>query len=291
MYKTHEPCFCGSRNDSFRKKISGHSPLPTTMISFTVGDYLAERLAALGVKKHFVVPGDYNLTLLDKLNAHHSLSQVGCSNELNCSMAAEGYARAHGVSACVVTYSVGAFSAFNGIGSAYAEGLPVILISGAPNTNDAAESHVMHHTLGESSLTYQVDMARKITCYAAAIKNADEALRMIDEAIGTALQRKRPAYLEIPANIVDVACRMPGPMSGVVRGSSSDPQSLSKATTAAAKFIAEKHKPVIMVGPQSMRADAHDELESFAEAMGCETSFRLCHRQGHFYIIRKRRSS
>ncbi|KAK6850384.1 pyruvate decarboxylase (predicted) [Apiospora arundinis] len=97
------------------------------MFSFTVGDYLAERLSQLRIFHHFVVPGDYNLTLLDKLDANANLNEVGCTNELNCALAAEGYARCHGIGVCIVTFSVGAFSAFNGIGSAYAENLPVIL--------------------------------------------------------------------------------------------------------------------------------------------------------------------
>jgi pyruvate decarboxylase len=84
------------------------------MAVFTVGDYLAERLAQIGIRHHFVVPGDYNLVLLDRLQLHPKLSEVGCANELNCSLAAEGYARANGATACIATYSVGAFSAFNG---------------------------------------------------------------------------------------------------------------------------------------------------------------------------------
>jgi len=111
-------------------------PLQTTK-RFTVGDYLAERLAQVGVRHHFVVPGDYNLVLLDKLQAHKDLKEIGCANELNCSLAAEGYARANGVSACVVTFSVGAISAFNGTGSAYAENLPR---SRWPKRSPAAQS-------------------------------------------------------------------------------------------------------------------------------------------------------
>src|SRR4030095_1390296 len=114
----------------------------------TVGSYLATRLAQIGLKHHFVVPGDYNLVLLDQLLLNKEMQQVGCANELNCSFSAEGYARANGAAACVVTYSVGALSAFDGIGGAYAENLPVILISGAPNTNDAGDHHLLHHTPG-----------------------------------------------------------------------------------------------------------------------------------------------
>lgn len=239
------------------------------MAAFTVGDYLAVRLAELNIKHHFVVPGDYNLSLLDRLQAHPSLSQVGCTNELNCSLAAEGYARAHGIAVCVVTYSVGALSAFNGIGSAYAEGLPVILVSGAPNANDAAESRILHHTLGEPNPVYQMQMAKQITCYAASLANPHDAPHLIDEAISAALQTRKPVYLEVPANIAAAPCGEPGPVSAIRRETASDPVSLAKATAAAAGFIASKHKPVIMVGPLFARSDAHEELRRFAEALGC----------------------
>ena len=116
-------------------------------MTYTVGSYLAARLTQIGLKHHFVVPGDYNLVLLDQLLASKDLQQIGCCNELNCGFAAEGYARANGAAAAVVTYSVGTLSAFNAMGGAYAENLPVILVSGAPNTNDRATEHLLHHSL------------------------------------------------------------------------------------------------------------------------------------------------
>ena len=88
------------------------------MTLHTIGSYLASRLAQIGLKHHFVVPGDYNLLLLDQLLSNHEMQQIGCANELN------------------------------GIGGAYAENLPVILISGGPNTNDPGDRHLLHHTLG-----------------------------------------------------------------------------------------------------------------------------------------------
>ena len=98
---------------------------------YTVGSYLAVRLSQIGLKHHFAVAGDFNLVLLDQLLTNKDLEQVYCCNELNCGYSAEGYARAHGAAAAVVTFSVGALSAFNAIAGAYAENLPVILVSGA----------------------------------------------------------------------------------------------------------------------------------------------------------------
>ena len=59
----------------------------------TVGRYLAARLAQLGVRHVFGLPGDFNLTLLDEMLADPDLEWVGTTNELNASYAADGYAR------------------------------------------------------------------------------------------------------------------------------------------------------------------------------------------------------
>jgi pyruvate decarboxylase len=245
--------------------------MPAPSQQFTVGDYLAERLAQIGIRHHFVVPGDYNLILLDKLQANPDLIQVGCANELNCSMAAEGYARANGVSACVVTFSVGAISAFNGTGSAYAENLPLILISGSPNTNDAGQYHILHHTLGTSDYTYQFEMAKKITCCAVAIPRAVDAPRLIDRAIRHALLARKPCYIEIPTNLAGASCVRPGPISAITEPVASDTGALEAAAACAAEYLHGKLKPVILVGPKLRRAGgaAEQGLLKLAEAMGC----------------------
>ncbi|KEY68865.1 hypothetical protein S7711_03801 [Stachybotrys chartarum IBT 7711] len=237
------------------------------MNSFTVGDYLAERLAQIGIRRHFIVPGDYNLILLDKLELHAKLSEVGCTNELNCSLAAEGYARAHGVGACIVTFSVGAFSAFNGVGSAFAENLPVILVSGAPNTNDTGQ-HPLHHTLGDQ-FTYQLEMAKKVTCCAVGIRRAVDAPVLIDRAIRTALLERKPSYIQIPMNLAGETCPRPGPISAVTEPIPSSEAALYAAVTKAVEYLKTKQKPMILVGPKVRRAGAEAPLLWLVEAAGC----------------------
>jgi pyruvate decarboxylase len=238
----------------------------------TVGSYLATRLAQIGLRHHFVVPGDYNLILLDKLSLNPQLQQVGCANELNCSFAAEGYARAMGAAACVVTFSVGAFSAFDGIGGAYAENLPVILISGSPNTNDAGAFHLLHHTLGTHDFNYQMEMAKKITCAAVAIKRPEDAPRLIDYAIRSALLAKKPAYIEIPTNLAGAPCAAPGPISAVISPETSDPETLATAIEQAADFLSKKLKPILLAGPKLRPAGAEAAFLELAEAMGCSVA-------------------
>jgi indolepyruvate decarboxylase len=64
---------------------------------------IAARLSQIGLKHHFAVAGDFNLVLFDELLKNKELEQVYCCNELNCAYAAEGYARACGTAAAIVT--------------------------------------------------------------------------------------------------------------------------------------------------------------------------------------------
>jgi indolepyruvate decarboxylase len=230
---------------------------------------LASRLSQIGLKHHFAVAGDYSLVLLDELLKNKDLKQVYCSNELNCGFSAEGYARARGAGAAVVTFSVGALSALNAVGGAHAENLPVILVSGAPNTNDRATEHLLHHTLGTHDFLYQLEIATKLTCAAVSITSAEDAPGQIDHAIRTALRERKPAYIEIACNIAAAPCAAPGPVSAVVNEEPSDPESLKAAVAAAAQFLRGKRKPTLLIGSKLRAAGAEKEAVELADALGC----------------------
>ncbi|HAR5994380.1 TPA: hypothetical protein I1625_001613, partial [Staphylococcus pseudintermedius] len=50
-----------------------------------IGQFLIDEIAKQGVDKIFGVPGDFNLTFLDDIEAHETLEWVGNTNELNAS--------------------------------------------------------------------------------------------------------------------------------------------------------------------------------------------------------------
>jgi len=238
-------------------------------MTYTVGSYLAARLSQIGLKHHFAVAGDFNLVLLDQLLTNKDLEQVYCCNELNCGYSAEGYARACGAAAAVVTFSVGGLSAINAIGSAYAENLPVILVSGAPNTNDRATEHLVHHTLATHDWSYQLEIAKKLTCAAVAITSAADAPHQIDSAIRAALREKKPAYIEIACNFAAAPCAAPGPISALVAEEPSDPETLQAAIATAAEFLRGKQKPILLIGSKLRAASAEKQAIELAEALGC----------------------
>src|SRR5262245_25039982 len=72
----------------------------------TVGQYLIDRLQALGVEHVFGIPGDYILGLY-KLIEESPIRLVGMTREDNAGFAADAYARIHGLGCICVTYCVG----------------------------------------------------------------------------------------------------------------------------------------------------------------------------------------
>ncbi|MEE3066674.1 MAG: thiamine pyrophosphate-binding protein [Actinomycetota bacterium] len=239
------------------------------MADFTVGKYLAARLEQIGLKHYFMVPGDYNLVLLDELLENQNLEQIGCCNELNAAYAAEGYARVNGAGAVFTTYNVGAYSALNGVAGANAERLPVIMVSSSPNTNDAGENHILHHTVGTHDFTAQYEVFRQVTCAAVRIQHPDNAPAMIDRAISTALRERKPAYIEIPCNLSAAPCAAPAPFSELAVGQPSNARMLAEAVGHACDLLADAKKPILLAGVHLRSFGAIDAFRELAEALGC----------------------
>lgn len=236
---------------------------------YTVGMYLADRLTQIGLKHHFAVAGDYNLALLDQLLLNKDMQQVYCCNELNCGFSAEGYARARGAAAAVVTFSVGAISAMNAIGGAYAENLPVILISGSPNSNDYGTGRTLHHTIGTSDYNYQLNMVRNITCAAESIVSAEEAPAKIDHVIRTALRERKPAYLEIACNVAGAECVRPGSTTFFLSKPATDQDHLEAAVNKALGWLKNRKRVVMLVGSKLRAAAAEKQAIELADNLGC----------------------
>jgi TPP-dependent 2-oxoacid decarboxylase len=236
--------------------------------SSTVGSYLASRLAEIGIERYFAVPGDYNLVLLDELLTEQRLQMVGCCNELNAGYAADGYARAtNGPAAAVVTYSVGGLSLVNAVAGAYAEDLPLIAISGGPNSNSTSDYELLHHTLGEVDYQYVRDMYARVTALAVMVMHPHEAPGQIDHAIDTALITRKPVYIEIATNIASSPISAPFPRRLGERAGS-DPNALASAVDAAAALIGDALKPVVVAGVKLRSFGAEAAFAQLADASG-----------------------
>ncbi len=201
-------------------------------MTYTVGNYILDRLAELGVDKVFGVPGDFNLFFLDDVLAHEKLDWVGNANELNAGYAADGYARVKGLGALVTTYGVGELSAINATAGSYAENVPVIHIVGAPSLS-AQNSHLrMHHTLGDGDFKHFMRMASEVSAAVAALHPATAATD-IDRVIRTAVIHRKPGYLMLPVDVSTMPATPPSrPLDVDSHVSSPDIEALFKDAVA-----------------------------------------------------------
>ncbi|MDT0469261.1 alpha-keto acid decarboxylase family protein [Streptomyces gibsoniae] len=204
---------------------------------YTVGDYLLARLAEIGVRHLFGVPGDYNMAFLDHAMAHDRISWVGNTNELNAAYAADGYARVNGAGALLTTYGVGELSAINGIAGAYAEYVPVIHIVGAPSTAAERTGAMLHHTLGDGDYRHFIRAHAEVTV-AQAYLSAGNAVAEIDRVLATSRRERRPGYLSLPTDVAVSPAEPPaGPL--VVPAPEASARVLARFTDAARTLLAE----------------------------------------------------
>jgi alpha-keto-acid decarboxylase len=231
--------------------------------AYTVGDYLLDRLAALGISEVFGVPGDYNLEFLDHIVAHPDLRWVGNTNELNAGYAADGYGRLRGISAVVTTFGVGELSAANAIAGSYAEHVPVVHIVGGPSTDAQGTRQALHHSLGDGDFEHFLRISREITCAQANLRPAT-ATREIDRVLSEVREQKRPGYLLLPTDVARFETERPTtPLPRYTDGTS--PRALSLFTEAATKLVAD-HQLTVLADFLVHRLHVVDQLEALLAA-------------------------
>ncbi|MEZ0363759.1 alpha-keto acid decarboxylase family protein [Mycobacterium sp. pUA109] len=230
---------------------------------YTVGDYLLDRLAELGVAEIFGVPGDYNLEFLDHVIAHPRLRWVGAANELNAGYAADGYGRLRGMSALVTTFGVGELSAANAIAGAYAEYVPVVHIVGGPAKDAQAARRPLHHSLGDGEFEHFLRISREITCAQANLAPAT-ATREIDRVLAEVRECKRPGYLLLATDVARFPAEPPqAPLPRFTGGTS--PRALALFTDAATELIGD-HQLTVLADFLVHRLDAVPQLEALLAA-------------------------
>jgi TPP-dependent 2-oxoacid decarboxylase len=230
----------------------------------TVGEYLFQRLEALGVDRIFGVPGDYVLDLMDVL-VKTPIELVCNCNELNAGYATDAYARMRGIGAVCVTYGVGCFSLINAVVGAYAERVPMVVISGAPKSSVRQSNLLLHHTTGDYNL--QFSMMEKVTVAAEILIDASQAANQIDRILAACLHHKRPVYIEIPVDLVNLPCIPPETRPPAV-AKQTNRDALKEAVAEAVELLEKSQSPVILAGVEFHRFDLEDKLLKLLEITG-----------------------
>jgi indolepyruvate decarboxylase len=230
----------------------------------TVAEYLMTRLKEIGVDHLFGVPGDFILGFFNQV-LKSDLKYVGTCNELNAAYAADGYARIRGIGAFSSTYGVGELSAINGVAGAFAERVPVVVITGSPATINFRTRPLLHHTLGD----YQIPLRiyEKITAASTQLVSAETSPAEIDRVLSACLFQQQPVYISLPTDVVMMKCNRPNAFL-FPTPAPSDQAALGEAIMEALEMLDKAQKPVVIGDMELIRFKLQKEFAGFLNKTG-----------------------
>lgn len=227
----------------------------------TIPEFLIRRLRQLQVDEGFGIVGDYALKLFDRLT-HHGFPILVTADEQGAGFAADAYARLRGFGVCAITFSVGGFKVVNATAGAWAEHVPLLIISGSPGLTERKGDPLLHHKV--KNFDTQLDVFKDITIAQAVLTNPLTITQEIDRVLGEMIAHQRPGYIEIPRDMVDVPVLdrtddLPIELPKV------HPKRLELAVHEALKLLENVGDAVAIAGVMSVRRGLSQDLLDFVE--------------------------
>ncbi len=240
--------------------MASNAKFASFMNDITVGDYLINRLQALGVNHVFGVPGDYALGFYALLQKRE-MRIINTCDEQGAGFAADAYARMRGLGVVCVTYCVGGLKIANTTAEAFAEKSPVVVISGSPGVRERDKNPLLHHKVRDFDT--QLKIFKQITAASTVLDDPQTAQKEIDRVLEAALRFKRPVYIEIPRDMVSANCIPHHQIADHRTGS--DPNALEEALTEAVAMMNAARQPVILADVEVHRFGLQEMLLRLAE--------------------------
>ena len=237
----------------------------------TLAERLLQALRQRGATEVFGIPGDFALPLFREFERSAMLPLYTLSHEPALGFAADAAARARGgLGVAAVTYGAGALNIVNAVAGAYAERVPLVILSGAPAAHEAASGYLLHHQV--KTLDSQWRVFSEITADRARLDDAQAAPQQIARVLDTALRLSRPVYLEIPRDMPGRPCdEVPCTVSPPVP----DPEALDACADELLQRLRRAARPVLMVGVEVRRYGLEARVAELARrlAIPVVTSF------------------
>nr|WP_297402229.1 thiamine pyrophosphate-binding protein [uncultured Marinobacter sp.] len=232
------------------------------------GDLILRYLEHLGVEYVFGVPGGSIEPFYDALarsERRGGIRTITARHESGAAFMAEGYARETGkIGVCCSTAGPGATNLLTGVASAYADGIPMLVISAQTGLDKFGQG-----SLQETSCTgiHTVEMFAKCTRYNTLVSHPAQLETKLLQAVSHAMSNQPgPAHLGIP---LDVMRHRP---SGIARNDGlnafvdHEVAPNPSAVQSLIKELASANRVTLVLGEGS--AGANDMLVSLAEANG-----------------------
>lgn len=227
------------------------------MTERTCGEALMHLLEGYGVTTVFGIPGEHTLELyrgIESSNVRH----VTPRNEQGAGFMADGYGRATGEpGVCTIITGPGVTNAATAIGQAYADSIPMLVISSANDSPSLGKGWGrLHETRDLCAIT------APLTAFSAMVHLPCEIPELIAQAFTVfGSQRPRPVHIAIPIDVMEM--RAVGDWS--VRVIPDRPVPGHSAIAQAADLLGNATQPVMMVGGGAQ--DAGDGVTRLAELL------------------------
>ena len=216
------------------------------MKTMTCGQALMRLLVDYGVTTVFGIPGEHTLELyrgIEDSNVRH----VTTRNEQGAGFMADGYARSSGLpGVCTIITGPGVTNAATPIGQAYADSIPMLIISSANDSPSLGKGWGrLHETKDLCAIT------APITAFSVMVNDPSEVPELIAQAFTVfGSRRPRPVHIAIPIDIME----LPVEDNWGVRSIPDRPIPGQTAVDAAAKLLAGAERPILIVGGGAQQA-------------------------------------
>jgi acetolactate synthase-1/2/3 large subunit len=180
---------------------------------YTVGDLVAEFLAACGVTTAFGIASVHNIPMLDAIGRRNTIRFMMARGELGGAHMADGYARVSGSLGVIFSSTgPGAANAVGGLIEARFAGSPVLHITGQTSTRHVdREAGTVHDAYD------QLGMLRSVSKSAYRIRTAQQAFGILTRAATDALSAPMgPVSVEVPIDLQRVKIERPAALDNFV---------------------------------------------------------------------------
>lgn len=231
-----------------------------------VADYIFARVAELGVKEVFLLPGGGAMHLVDALGQNPDITFIPTHHEQAAAIAAEAYSRVNEtLGVALVTTGPGATNTLTAVAGAWIESVPLLIISGQVKRADMkADSGVRQMGPQEVDI---VSMVKPITKYAITVDEPENIGLYLDKALHEAMTgRKGPVWLDVP---LDVQASLIEPVELARDESNTDNESdCALELDEVIQLIQQAERPIILAGHGIRLSGAADAFKQLYEKTG-----------------------
>lgn len=243
------------------------------MTLMKLSDWVADQLAARGIRDVFMLTGGGAMHLNHSLGTHPQLKTTFCHHEQALSMAAEAYCRLTNRLAIVnVTSGPGGTNAITGVYGAYVDSIGMLVISGQVKTETTVGyTGLPLRQYGDQELDIQ-ELVRPITKYVAMVKDPRSIRYQLEKALYIASSgRPGPCWLDIPLDVQAAKIDPDDLDPGFDPAELDEPWKRTDIQETAGKILsrlAAAERPVVFAGGGVRLSGAYEDFLALVEKLG-----------------------